>query len=500
MARRFPQDFDSHRTPGGRELAPLPDGIAYAFADLAPTAPVVSFAEPASMSSKRELTPQGYLLIRDVILARTGIQIYGPHEVPIEPGPVGYIEVERGEDELFTPRAIASFEGIPVCNDHPKVNGVLRPLNPDNVLDFAVGVVRNVRRGEGENSSFLMADVLLWAREIIELVQAGKRQVSAGYDAVYFRIEAGRGKQGMITGNHLAVVTSGRCGAVCSFGDEAPDMTTPTPAVPAAAAVVPRVPPVRRFGAPASRASQLAARRLMAAVATGDEDYIAAEIDAMTPEDEAPAATDPLEDIRAALATLTDGLAALKAQVEAANAAPAAAAAIATEVQEVAEAAAALAGEDLSDELVTDSAWRDVISRAEVLSPGLTTPTGDAIATPVARKAAIVAHQRRALSMAYDAAPDAIRPIFGTAAKPDLDKMPGMAIRGYFLAASDKAAATRRAASLPAGFTADASGAALPAGIFGNPQQVPGLTTGAGKVPAPAAINARAAEVWAKRT
>ena len=462
---------------------------------------MVSFSEPATMSSKRERTPQGYLLIRDVVLARTGVQIYGPNEVPIEPGPMGYIEVERGEDELFDPRAIASFEGIAVTNDHPKVNGVLRPLNPDNTLDFVVGSVRNVRRGVGDLAQYLLADVLLWTREIIDLVEAGKRQVSAGYDAVYFRIEAGRGRQAKITGNHLAVVTSGRCGAVCSFGDEAPDMTTPTPPVPgatapAAAAVVPRVAPRRSFGAPASRASQLAARRLMAAVATGDEDYIAAEIDAAASESE-PATVDPLDAIRASIEDLRTQIAALAEAKAAAEAAPAAAAEVAAEIAEVHEVAAALAGEDLPDELVTDAAWREVLSRAEVLSPGLATPTGDSIATPAARKATVVAHQRRALSAAYDAAPDAIRPIFGTAAKPDLDKMPGMAVRGYFLAASDKAASTRRAAALPAGFTADASGAA--GNVFGLPQPVPGLTPGGSKVPAPADINKRNAEVWAKR-
>lgn len=272
-------------------------------------------------------------------------------------------------------------------------------------------------------------------------------------------------------------------------------MTTPTPAVPgaaapAAAAVVPRV-PSRRFGAPASRASQLAARRLMAAVATGDEDYIAAEIDAASAMEETPAA-DPMADIRAALETLTAGLADLKAQFEASRAAPAAAAEVAAEVQEVAEAAAALAGEDLPDELVTDAAWRETISRAEVLHPGLTVPTGDAIATPASRKAATVAHQRRALSMAYDAAPAVLGPIFGISTKPNLDKMPGMAVRGYFLAASDKAAAANRGkAALPAGFTADASGAG---GMFGQPQG-----GAAGKVPLPAAINARAKEVWAAR-
>lgn len=461
------------------------------------------------MSSKRERTPQGFLLIRDVILARTGIQIYGPNEVPIEPGPMGYIEVERGEDDLFDPAAISSFEGIPVSNDHPKVNGALRPLNPDNVLDFAVGVVRNVRRGEGDNSQYLLADVLLWTREIIDLVEAGKRQVSAGYDAVYFRLEAGRGRQAKITGNHLAVVTSGRCGAVCSFGDEATDMTTPTPpvapgavapAAPAVPGIVPRV--GRRFfadhRAAPSRAASLAARRILAAVATGDEDYIAAEIDSATSEPDEPA-TDPLAELRAMLEAANATIADLKAQIESAKAAPAQAAEAAAEVQQVAEELMALAGEDLPDELVTDAAWRETISRAEVLSPGLGVPTGDAIATPASRKAATVAHQRRALSMAYDAAPAVLGPIFGLSTKPNLDKMPGMAVRGYFLAASDKAAATNRKAALPAGFTADASGAGLPAGLFGMPQQVPGLTPGASKIPAPAAINARAAEVWAAR-
>lgn len=198
-----------------------PAGTSHAFADLAPTPPVVSFIEPASMSSKREITPQGFLLIRDVVMARTGVQIYGPNEVPIEPGPMGYIEVERGEDDLFDPRTIASFRGIPVTNDHPKVNGALSMLTPENVMSFAVGVVQNVRQGAGSDSIYLLADVLLWSGAIISLVEAGKRQVSAGYDAVYVRTAPGRGRQIRITGNHLAIVASGRCGAVCSFGDEA---------------------------------------------------------------------------------------------------------------------------------------------------------------------------------------------------------------------------------------------------------------------------------------
>ena len=192
-------------------------GTAHAFADLASAAPVVAFAEPATAPSVRERTAQGFLLIRGVPLARTGVQIYGPNEVPLEPGPVGYIEVSRDEAELFSPATIASFEGVPVTNDHPRVNGALAMLEPANVMRFAVGVVLNVRRG----GTFLIADVLIWSREMIDLVEAGKRQVSAGYNAVYQRVAAGRGRQVRIVGNHLAIVVSGRCGADCSFGDAA---------------------------------------------------------------------------------------------------------------------------------------------------------------------------------------------------------------------------------------------------------------------------------------
>jgi len=41
-----------------------------------------------SLSPNIEETPEGYLLCRDVPIARTGVQEYLSEEVPVEPGPL----------------------------------------------------------------------------------------------------------------------------------------------------------------------------------------------------------------------------------------------------------------------------------------------------------------------------------------------------------------------------------------------------------------------------
>ena len=66
--------------------------------------------------SRRE--PEGYLFCLNVPVARTGPQEYLPDELGLPSGP-GVISVFRPESEVFSPETIASFEGMPVTNDHP---------------------------------------------------------------------------------------------------------------------------------------------------------------------------------------------------------------------------------------------------------------------------------------------------------------------------------------------------------------------------------------------
>ncbi len=161
----------------------------------------------------RERTPEGYLLCRDVPISRVGDFEYTPLEAGIR-GVNGKVILTRSPEALFSPETIASFEGKPVVIGHDTF------ADPTNWKDIAVGIVRNVRQGEGEERGLLLADLLLTDQKGIDLVESGElREVSCGYDAETIDDGGGRGHQEGIVGNHLALVSRARCGSVCSVRD-----------------------------------------------------------------------------------------------------------------------------------------------------------------------------------------------------------------------------------------------------------------------------------------
>ena len=161
----------------------------------------------------RERTPEGYLLCRDVPISRVGDFEYTPLEAGIR-GVNGKVILTRSPEALFSPETIASFEGKPVVIGHDTF------ADPSNWKDIAVGIVRNVRQGEGEERGLLLADLLLTDQKGIELVESGQlKEVSCGYDAETIDDGGGRGHQEGIVGNHLALVSRARCGSVCSVRD-----------------------------------------------------------------------------------------------------------------------------------------------------------------------------------------------------------------------------------------------------------------------------------------
>lgn len=174
------------------------------------------FFTTEKIGTTRELTPEGFLLCRNVPIARTGELLYGEGEVPVEPGKDGIIRINRGEDVLFDPKTIASFEGKDIVDDHPDED-----VTPATWKDVTVGSVHNVRKGEGEFADCLVADLLIKDPDAISAVEEGKVEISCGYDAEYTQDEAGKGRQTQIIGNHVALVDNGRCGSRCSIGDSA---------------------------------------------------------------------------------------------------------------------------------------------------------------------------------------------------------------------------------------------------------------------------------------
>ena len=167
------------------------------------------------LSPRQSLTPEGYLVVTDTIIARCGDQIYHHSEVPLDPDDDGNVVVSRDATEVFRPEAVASFEGKAITDDHPEVE-----VTPETHRSLAIGHVQNVRRGEGADHDCLVADLIFTDPKAIEKVR-GKRKLalSCGYDARYEPLSRGRGAQRTIVGNHVALVDEGRCGARCTIGD-----------------------------------------------------------------------------------------------------------------------------------------------------------------------------------------------------------------------------------------------------------------------------------------
>lgn len=162
-------------------------------------------------------TPEGFLICKDVPIARTGTQQYRGCEFG---GPVadGIYNVQRPEAEVFDRAAVASFEGKPVCDEHPEED-----VTPDNYGRYMKGVCRDVRRGDGDLSNCLVADLVIYDADLINKIEAGKREISCGYDCLWNPTSDSSYDQLEIRGNHVAVVDKGRAGHKVAIRDAADD-------------------------------------------------------------------------------------------------------------------------------------------------------------------------------------------------------------------------------------------------------------------------------------
>lgn len=165
-------------------------------------------------------TPEGYLICRDAAIARAGDLLYSPTETDVESDGTPTV-ITRSIEDLCTSKTIASFEGKPVTIGHPDGGGQF--VGPENWQDFAVGIVQNVRQGDGDDVDKLIADLLITDLEAISVVKRKSlRQLSCGYDAKFIETDKNKGIQKNIVGNHVALVQAGRCGSECSIFDSAP--------------------------------------------------------------------------------------------------------------------------------------------------------------------------------------------------------------------------------------------------------------------------------------
>ncbi len=102
---------------------------------------------------------------------------------------------------------------MPVTNDHP-----LDGVDIDNIHFLQMGHAHNIRRGTGNESDLLLADLIITDPTLIDAILSGKREISCGY-TYELCFENGKYIQRKIRGNHIAVVDAGRAGHRVSIKD-----------------------------------------------------------------------------------------------------------------------------------------------------------------------------------------------------------------------------------------------------------------------------------------
>lgn len=166
------------------------------------------------ISPNQTKTDEGFLICKNVPIARTGTMEYLARELGLDGDPERIVTVNRYEEDVFSPAAMASFEGKIVTDNHPPDN-----LLPETAGAYSRGHVQNVRR-EGDK---LVADLHITDASLISDIENGvKREVSCGYTCVYVPDGSGY-RQTNIRGNHVAVVPAGRAGHEVAIKDKQPE-------------------------------------------------------------------------------------------------------------------------------------------------------------------------------------------------------------------------------------------------------------------------------------
>lgn len=172
--------------------------------------------------TSRIKTPQGFLICKDVTLAKPMVKEYYAGELGIVDGfeATDVINIYTPPDVLFGQSVIDGFTASDVVMMHPKGN----QLNSENYREHIIGTAKNVRADNG----YLIADLTIkdkWAIEAIE--HDDIKQISLGYaaelDMTAGQTETGQAYHGQWVGmvaDHVAVVREGRCGDDCKIGDK----------------------------------------------------------------------------------------------------------------------------------------------------------------------------------------------------------------------------------------------------------------------------------------
>ncbi|OGT55489.1 MAG: hypothetical protein A3E01_09280 [Gammaproteobacteria bacterium RIFCSPHIGHO2_12_FULL_63_22] len=177
------------------------------------------FADRLTLDAPRR-TKDGFLAVR-AKAARLGVYDYAGSEVDPENKhglrDQATVKVLRDENTVFDERAVKSFIGKPITDNHPS-----QAVTADNWRQHARGTVMGAMR----DGDYLAFDLMVTDAEAISKIEAGKRELSNGYaaDLEFGLFTAADGtvcpvRQASISGNHVALVDHGRAGSNCAIKD-----------------------------------------------------------------------------------------------------------------------------------------------------------------------------------------------------------------------------------------------------------------------------------------
>jgi hypothetical protein len=175
------------------------------------------------LSDNMHTTDEGYLVCRDVPIARTGwhdykgVELNDPEHAPFQPYQT--VRVLRTAEELFDPKVMASFEGKTITDEHPD-----KMLDVSSDSEHYRGHTTNIRRGgrNAEGEEEMLGDLWIKHPDLVQAVQQKrKREVSLGYKFRLAQRADGTWEQVHLRGNHVAVVPKGRAGRLITIRDSA---------------------------------------------------------------------------------------------------------------------------------------------------------------------------------------------------------------------------------------------------------------------------------------
>lgn len=176
----------------------------------------------------------GWYEVKDNPISRVGVFDYlGQSCGGSDPGHI--YKVLRPAEELSDPECAASFRLLPWTDDHAFLGREEDGLTPAEQKGVHGVIGEQVRFDPA--TQMLLANIKVWSKSLADAIEAGKRELSAGYRCVYdwtpgvWNGQPYDSVQRRIRGNHLALVDEGRMGPEVAVLDhftftiDAKDMT-----------------------------------------------------------------------------------------------------------------------------------------------------------------------------------------------------------------------------------------------------------------------------------